>query len=300
MPSKRKYNAWLTPRQLAGACLFLLLVAGIGVLIALVHNALEMPSDNSDWVLTQQKAQELESRLKESRYDTFPQRTYYRKDTVALCLQPFDPNTADSLVFRQLGLPAWMAKNVLAYRASGGIFRTKEAFRKVYGMTDERYAALEPYIRIDTALLPPKPVFASVAREKKDTVLDLNACDTASLQLIRGIGRYTALQIVRYRQQLGGYVSVEQLREIETISNSADTLMPHFIVCTDSVRPLQVNRLRTERLQRHPYLSFTQAKALYELRREHFRLHSMDDLQELDCFSPSDLIRLRPYLSFEE
>ncbi len=47
--------------------------------------------------------------------------------------------------------------------------------------------------------------------EKKDTILDLNRCDTTELQYIRGIGRYTAMQIIKYREQLGGYYSPEQL-----------------------------------------------------------------------------------------
>ena len=40
---------------------------------------------------------------------------------------------------------------------------------------------------------------------KKDTIIDLNHCDTTDLQFIRGIGRYSAVQIIRYRDQLGGY-----------------------------------------------------------------------------------------------
>jgi hypothetical protein len=32
-------------------------------------------------------------------------------------LSPFDPNTADSVTFLRLGLPPWMAKNILKYRA---------------------------------------------------------------------------------------------------------------------------------------------------------------------------------------
>jgi hypothetical protein len=54
-----------------------------------------------------------------------------------------------------------------------------------------------------------------------------------------------------------------------------------------------------ESLQRHPYLSFEQAKAIYELRRRKIRLKSIDQLRTLDCLSESDLLRLQPYLSFE-
>lgn len=52
-----------------------------------------------------------------------------------------------------------------------------------------------------------------VKHVKKDTILDLNHCDTTELQYIRGIGHFTAVQIIRYREQLGGYCSPEQLKD---------------------------------------------------------------------------------------
>ena len=51
-----------------------------------------------------------------------------------------------------------------------------------------------------------------IKHEKKDTILDLNRCDTTELQYIRGIGRYTAMQIIKYREQLGYPSSVKRKR----------------------------------------------------------------------------------------
>ena len=46
-------------------------------------------------------------------------------------------------------------------------------------------------------------------------------------------------------------------------------------------------------------LSFEQAKAIYELRRKKVRLHSIESLEKLKCFTPTELERLAPYLQFE-
>ena len=54
----------------------------------------------------------------------------YKKRTVVLA--PFDPNRTDSVTFCRLGLPAWMAKNILRYQSKGGKFRKTEDFKKVY------------------------------------------------------------------------------------------------------------------------------------------------------------------------
>ena len=224
-------------------------------------------------------------------------------DTIALFLHPFDPNTADSLELLQLGFKPWMVRNMLKYRAKHGVWRTNESLKKIYGMTDDLYTQIEPYIVIN---LPADTIRDSISSEKplypvkKDTILNLNTCDTAELQLIRGIRGYTARAIVRYRNQLGGFVSVSQLREVKEIpADRVDSLLPYFFVDPDLVTPIPVNQSSAERLSRHPYLSFSQAKAVYELRRTNFKLNDIDQLQQLDCISEDDIIRLKPYLSFE-
>lgn len=136
-------------------------------------------------------------------------------------------------------------------------------------------------------------------RVKKDTILDLNHCDTTELLLLRGIGRFTASQIVRYREQLGGFYSPIQLTDEPLLQFHLDTLLHHFTADSSAIIPLDVNRCSTNALQRHPYLRFNQAKAIYSLRRERIRLHSLDDLRSLPELSDSDLLRLAPYLRFE-
>lgn len=134
---------------------------------------------------------------------------------------------------------------------------------------------------------------------KKDTILDLNHCDTAELQLIRGIGRYTAIRIVHYRQQLGGYYSPAQLTDEAFSGLHLDTLFAHFTAEPTDVHTIDVNSCPLDRLQRHPYLRYNQAKAIYTLRRKNVRLHSIDDLRSLPELTQKDIERISPYLRFE-
>ena len=138
-----------------------------------------------------------------------------------------------------------------------------------------------------------------VKREKKDTILDLNHCDTTDLQLIRGIGRYTAVQIIMYRERLGGYYNPEQLKDEALGKLSLDTLLYHFIVDTAAVQRIPVNSCSIERLQRHPYIRYEQAKAIYNLRRKQTKLPSIEALRSLPELSEEEVKRIAPYLSFE-
>jgi competence ComEA-like helix-hairpin-helix protein len=253
----------------------------------------------------------------------------YSRDTIAIHLQAFDPNTADSSTLVHLGLRPWQASNMLKYRAKNGRYRQAEDLKKLYGMTDSLYQTLLPYIQIDTLAVrqfrdslyraqrprvsPNRADSDTLARDttprylsnKRDTVLNLRTADTTELKMIRGIGAYRAKQIVRYREQLGGFASVEQLCEVKALqplfsdSLSADSLLRHFVLDSVKVAPLRVNSARVETLQRHPYISFEQAKAIYELRRRKIRLKNIEQLRTLDCLTEADLRRLQPYLHFE-
>ncbi len=137
------------------------------------------------------------------------------------------------------------------------------------------------------------------AHLKKDTILDLNRCDTSELQFIRGIGRFTAVQIIKYREQLGGYYSPAQLSDEALAKCHLDTLLNHFTADAKDIQTIAVNSCSIERLQRHPYLRFQQAKAIYNLRRQRVRFDSIEDLKAISELSEEDLNRLAPYLSFK-
>lgn len=221
----------------------------------------------------------------------------------------FDPNTADSLTLLEQGLKPWQVSNMLRYRRAGGKWRSREDMHRLYGLDSAQYRAMAPYVRIapDTARLArlradslrrdTMPRYVSL---KRDTVVELNSADTTDLMKLRGIGTWTARKIVRYREQLGGYHSIEQLYEIEGISHEMlDTTTAHMRIEPELIRRISVNRCSIRQLSRHPYLRFEQAKAIYELRRNKIQLTSAEDLQQLPELSEKDLLRLTPYLSWE-
>ena len=232
----------------------------------------------------------------------------YHRDTIAIHLHAFDPNTADSVTLRELGFAPWQAGNILRYRAAGGVYHRAEDLRKLYGMTDSMYLALLPYITIDS-------LYARIRRDslpvwgmrqmKCDTVVELNSVDSAGLRAIKGVGAATARVILRYREELGGYVDTAQPREINDYYDYVfwdipwDSILPHMRICTDSVRLLRVNSLSVRRLAAHPYLRFEDAKAIYTLRRNRFTLDSIGELRAIPTLPDSVIEKIAPYLSFE-
>ena len=220
---------------------------------------------------------------------------------------PFDPNTADSSQLIRLGLQSWQVRNIYKYRARGGVYRKKEDFARLYGLTVKDYHRLEPYIRISSDYQPAATLVGGKANGANGTngvyprKIDstqhvvLNTADTTTLRQVPGIGIYFAKEIVRYGQRLGGYVSVDQLDEIADFPQASKK---YFVVQQAHPKKLNVNQLTLQQLRRHPYINYYQARAIKEYCRLHGPLKSLDDLRLSRDFPPEVIQRLAPYVTF--
>lgn len=63
-------------------------------------------------------------------------------------LRAFNPNTADSVQLKSLGLKPKIVRNILKYRSKGGQFRKPDDLAKIYGLDAESFNRLKPYIRL--------------------------------------------------------------------------------------------------------------------------------------------------------
>jgi len=221
-------------------------------------------------------------------------------------LNPFDPNTADSIELSSLGLSRLVVRNILKYRQKGGHFRTVESFARIYGLKEKEFEKLKPYIRIvRTEKSEPVKVdsIASVAKVEKKvfkypegTQVDINLADTTELKKIPGIGSGIAKAIVGYRKRLGGFYSLEQLAEIKYVTPE---LFEWFKLEETSVRKLEINKSGLDKLRLHPYINFYQAKVIVEHRRKKGPIKSLSQLALYEEFTEKDLIRLSAYISFD-
>lgn len=123
----------------------------------------------------------------------------------------------------------------------------------------------------------------------------LNTADTTALKTVPGIGPYFARKIVQYGQRLGGYVSVDQLDEIDDFPLDAKEFL---VIESPSPRKLNLNQLSLNELKRHPYINFYQARAITDYRRLHGLIRSLDDLRLTKEFPQEAIDRLKPYVAF--
>lgn len=281
------------------ALLFVLCVMTVALVVILLT---ESRTDSTP----QYAADTLQQQRLYGNYDQEP-RYYQTEGGRTVERFPFDPNTADSTQLLRLGLRPWQVRNIYKYRQKGGVYRKKEDFARLYGLTVKEYRELEPYIRISSDYTTPaSALLGEEERYERDTLkypiktevpqsVNLNTTDTMLLRKVPGIGEAFARRIVRYGQRLGGYISPEQLREIEDFPESA---IPYFVVQQPHTQKINLNKLTLNQLQRHPYINFYQAKAITEYRRLRGPLQSLQDLKLLKDFPPEAIHRLEPYVEF--
>lgn len=250
-------------------------------------------------------------------------------------LFPFDPNTADSLQLSRLGLAPYQIRNIYKYRAKGGVFRSPQAFAKVYGLTRKQYRDLEPYITIGDDYQPAftmenirgyereraeeqrklheayeaykqNDAYKPYKKYDRDTIrypikikvgehINLTHADTTMLKKVPGIGSGWAKAIVAYGERLGGYVEVGQLKEIDDFPVGS---LPFFEVRNAQPKRLNLNTLTVSQLRRHPYINFYMARQIAEYRRLKGKLSSLSQLRLLKDFPPDVIERLQPYVCF--
>ena len=256
--------------------------------------------------VTLSESEEIDSFLANLEEQEKIRKSHTPKNEISAVLQPFDPNTADSVLLRQLGLPVYIVRNILKYRAKGGVFRSPESFSRIYGLKEEVYQKLKPYITI-APLVSVSHVRTDTFRQLKDTIpyvpkyeegtiVDLNKADTSILKRIPGIGSTLARMIVVYRQRLGGFYDVAQLQEVPHVGVE---LNKWVVVTPAGLHKIQVNSASLDKLRSHPYMDFYKAKAIMEYRRKRGKIKGLSQLSMFEEFTEKDLKRLSPYLTFE-
>lgn len=232
------------------------------------------------------------------------------KSLQSVTIHVFDPNTVDSLTLVGFGIKAWKVKNFLHYRAAGKVFRSAKDLGDTYGWTEEDVHLLAPYVQVGEVYQQRKEMPRYEKKETRNskslnqtkkfqtlTLVDVNEADTTLLRRIPGVGEKISEAIVRYRQQLGGYYSVEQLLEISIVSPE---LLEWFTISSPAaVQKMNLNQASFQALNSHPYISYEQTKSLLQYIRLYGEVKDEATLLSIGIFTKEELERLRPYVAYE-
>lgn len=225
----------------------------------------------------------------------------------------FDPNIVTVAQLQQLGLSAKVANTLVNYREKGGTFKQKADLKKIFGLTEKDFVQLEPYIDLPTeakeadvsdpsttttptAIAPKKTV---AKPERKSITIDVNQATPEEWQQLYGIGPYYAKRIVKFREALGGFASIEQIGETYNLPDSTFQSIKSQLSWSPSIKQIKINSATAEELKSHPYLKWKEANIIVKYRAQHGSFTSIDDLKKVKVLSDDLVKKLAPYLSFD-
>ena len=206
---------------------------------------------------------------------------------------PFNPNTLTEEEWLQMGLTNRQVRNIMNYKAKGGKFYSKNDLGKLYTISEEEFAQLEPFIVLPEVSRGKNTKSASqggvstgsttVPTEKKSIpIVDLNTVDSTTLVELPQIGPYTAVRIIEFREKLGGFVDKEQLRDVKGMDEARfAAIQPYINLGAIEIRKVDVNRADFKTLVHHPYLSYEQVKRIVNQREKRGMIKNWAQLEAL-------------------
>jgi DNA uptake protein ComE-like DNA-binding protein len=227
----------------------------------------------------------------------------YTNNEVEHDLFSFDPNTSTNQQLEQLGFSKFNVKTIRNYVTKGGKFLKPDDLKKIYGITPEFFQKIEPYINISSAQKNNFSFDDSVKYQKKiisKKVVELNSADSLELVALYRIGPTLAHRIMEYRDKLGGFVSIDQLKELWGFDEDIlFDLQGKIYVDARKAKIYELNMVTADELKTHPYFKYKLSNAIINFRKQHGNYKSLSELKNIVLVNDSVYQRITLYLKMD-
>ncbi len=215
----------------------------------------------------------------------------------------FNPNTVELNQLIALGFEKKIAYRIIGYRTKIKPFKYKEDLFKIYGIDSN--LVLKLFNQIELSQAPPQSnQFHKTEIEPTGQapvrLIEINSADSAQLESLPCIGAKLARRLLIFRNKLGGFHQVQQLKEVYGIdTNCLDDIYKKITLNVDLILKLKINKLDASQLSVHPYIGKFLASAIVAYRQQHGNFSEARDLLKIKILDERKLQKLLPYLDFQ-
>ena len=275
-------------------------------LIYLTFSYKFVSNERVDFTKFENEIATFEASLK-NEHNSYEVKNKITKSTENLCVDKnmsinyfvFNPNNLPINKWKLLGLSDKQIKVIKKYETKGGKFYTKLDLKKMYCISENQYAKLEPYINIQTKVSA-DPQSIKLRPTVTNTVLvELNTADSITLISLNGIGSFYANAIIKYRKQLGGFYSKQQLLELWKFDeNKFKSIENKIRIDSEKIQKLNINTCDSKQLK-HPYLKWNQVNGIINYRNKHGKYKSIEEINNTDLIDDLTFQKISNYLTIE-
>jgi len=226
------------------------------------------------------------------------QRSYtFRKKIFRRPPSKFDPNLYTIADWMYLGLTKKQAESVLKFGKFG--FKSNEQLSKVFVIPQQLFELIKDSTFYKNKEITFFPIHSEqLKKEKEIRQVELNSASEDELLAIPGIGPFFAKNILKQREKLGGFISLNQLLECWKFDDEKlAEVKPYMKVDPSLVQKLNINTATAEEFKKHPYFTWNLANSLCKIRKQKGTYTSIEEIKESVLMTEELYIKLKPYLT---
>ena len=219
----------------------------------------------------------------------------------------FNPNFITDYKGYKLGMSVLEIDRLLAFRKSNKYVNSAQEFQNVTKVSDSLLQAIAPFFKFPEWVNQKNPpreykkysnqVFA---KSEKISVIDINQATKEDLVKIYGVGEAISIRILKQKESLGAFVSMEQMNDIWGLTPEVITnLNTHFNVSMlPKIEKVAVNDATLKELAQFHYFRYALAKEIVTYRSMNRKINNVEDLTKIKGFPVDKAKIIALYLDF--
>ena len=282
-----------TATQRAG--IFLLLLIIIGIQVAYYFREIKFEEDTS---LEKQQWLSLQSQI-----DTMKIEKVNYKPTI----YPFNPNFITDFKGYNLGMSTAEIDRLLEFRKKNLYVNSAEEFQALTKVSDSLLATMEPYFKFPDWVKNKKQSKGfekypnqAYAKKEKAPIIDINLASQEDLIKVYGIGLGLSERILKQKELLGGFISMDQMEDVWGLSPEViEKLKGQFNVgVVPNVKKVKINDASAKELQLFPYFRYPLNKEIVTYRSMNNGIKNSEDLSKIKGFPIEKIKIIEKYIEY--
>lgn len=219
-------------------------------------------------------------------------------------IYPFNPNFISDVKGYRLGMSVEELDRLYAFRKQNKYVNSAKEFQSVTGVSDSLLAVISPYFKFPDWVNQPQKEYVKfknkISDVKPKTKIDINLATQEDLIKVYGIGPALSERILKQREVLGGFASMEQLAFVWGLNPDViENVNKSFaVVSTSGIKKIKINDLSIKELSKFPYFNYTIAKEIVTYRSMKGDIQNIEDLTKINGFPVEKLKFIALYLEF--
>ncbi|WP_341901909.1 helix-hairpin-helix domain-containing protein [Fluviicola taffensis] len=221
----------------------------------------------------------------------------WKKKRFSRPLSKFDPNQYSLEEWMALGLSEKQSAIVLKF-TSRKIYSNEE-LKRIFVISDELFQLIK-----DSTYYPERTKnldkYTEYKLEQKLIKVDINRASLDEVLQAAEITAFDAKQIIRTRDNFGGFYSLSQLSEVWQATPEKIAVWEKYIrIDPENIRTMNINTASAKELSLHPYISWNLANSLVKLRSQNGFYKELREIKKSVLMTDELYEKLKYYLIVE-